>query len=523
MARTSLAGLVQRLFCDARGIDRSGVPASEFVERRTAQQQTRREFLGHSGKAILAATGAAAMGFDALAAGGRSGKVAIIGAGLAGLTCALRLRQAGIDSTVYEANDRLGGRCYTRRGFFADQQLVERGGELIDTDHTAVQELAVELGLKLDDLLLAEPSGTLPFYRFNGRAYTYSQILRRFRTIYPKLQSDLNAVGDIDYTGSTPRGYILDHTSVADYIEELTDDDVLSELLNVAYNIEYGAETGNQTALNLLFLLGYSARNSFDIFGESDERYHIRGGNDQLVSGMASLLSGSIQTGAPLASIRQKTDGRYRLDFAPGSGVKGVVADHVVLALPFSILRSAVDYAQAGFSPLKQTAIETLGMGASTKLHLQFRNRLWNTLGNNGDTFADTGYQNTWESSRAQAGKSGILINFTGGNTALRYGTGTLAQRTAEALQNLEPVLPGLSARFNGLSTLDYWPGNPWSRGSYSYWKVGQYSSIAGSVGLREGNVHFCGEHASFDYQGYLNGAVDTGNAAAAEVIADLA
>jgi len=523
MARTPLAGLVTRLFRDARGADVSRLPAAEFVEQRTATQQTRRQFLGHSGKAVMAAAGAATLGIDALAAGSRSSQVAIIGAGLAGLTCALRLRQAGIDSTVYEANDRLGGRCFTRRGFFADQQLVERGGELIDTDHTLVQELASELGLGLDDLLLAEPAGTSPFYRFNGRAYTYTQILRRFQAVYPKLQADLEAVGDIDYTGATPRGYRLDHTSLADYIEQLTDDDVLAELLNVAYNIEYGAETGNQTALNLLFLLGYSPRNSFDIFGGSDERYHIRGGNDQLVSRMASLLTGSIQTGAPLAAIRQKTDGRYRLDFSSGSGVKSVVADHVILALPFSVLRSAVDYSKAGFSPLKVMAIENLGMGASAKLHLQFRSRFWNTLGNNGDTFADTGYQNTWESSRAQAGKSGILNNFTGGNTALRYGTGTLAQRTAEALRNMEPVLPGLSDRFNGLSTLDYWPGNPWSRGSYAYWKVGQYSSIAGSEGLREGNVHFCGEHTSFDYQGYLNGAVDTGNTAAAEVIADLA
>lgn len=525
MSRSPIARLVTQLYRDSRGAVSAQMPVDEFVDRQALLRRSRREFIGQSGRAILAAAAVGSFNRPLSAAARPVSKIAVIGAGLAGLTCAWRLRQAGFNATVYEANSRLGGRCYTRREFFAQNQIVERGGELIDTDHTAVQNLAAELGLSLDDLQAAEPNGTLPFYHFNGKAYTYTQILKRFQAIYPALQSDLNAVGDVDYTTSTRRGKQLDHTSVAEYIEQLiepNEDDVLEGLLNVAYTEEFGAETSQQTGLNLLYLLGYSAQDTFQIYGNSDERFHIRGGNDQLVSGLGSLLGNSIQTGAPLVAIRRLTDGRYTLTFDSGCSTRPTTVDHVVLALPFAVLSASVDFSKAGFSPLKRTAINTLGMGANAKLHLQFRSRHWNTLGNNGDTYSDNGYQNTWESTRAQVGANGILVNFTGGNTTLEYATESMNQIVRGALNSLEPVLPGLSAKYNGLSTFDYWPGNPWSRGSYAYWKVGQYTTIAGSEGVREGNVHFCGEHTSFNYQGYLNGAVDSGNAAAAEVIADL-
>jgi monoamine oxidase len=89
-------------------------------------------------------------------------------------------------------------------------------------------------------------------------------------------------------------------------------------------------------------------------------------------------------------------------------------------------------------------------------------------------------------------------------------------------LAQIEPVLPGLSAEWNGRATIDYWPSYPWTRGSYSNWKVGQYIAFAGIEGRQEGNAHFCGEHTSIDFQGYLNGAVETGERVADEVVADL-
>ncbi|MDY0855440.1 FAD-dependent oxidoreductase [Bacillus thuringiensis] len=74
-----------------------------------------------------------------------------MGAGSAELTCAYRLKQKGISSTIYEATNRIGGRCWTRRNYFEEGQIVERGGELIDTGHIEIQKLAKELSLVLND------------------------------------------------------------------------------------------------------------------------------------------------------------------------------------------------------------------------------------------------------------------------------------------------------------------------------------------------------------------------------------
>jgi monoamine oxidase len=223
-----------------------------------------------------------------------------------------------------------------------------------------------------------------------------------------------------------------------------------------------------------------------------------------------------------LVALKRTSAGGYLLTLQNGRRTTVVSADIVVLTVPFSILRSSVDFTAAGFSSRKETAIRQQGMGTNTKFHLQFTNRHWQTLGCNGDTVSDRGYQNTWEVTRAQPGSAGLLVNFTGGNVGSSFGSGTAASHAALFLGQVEPVLPGLSTKWNGRATVDYWPGNPYTRGSYSFWKVGQYVAFAGVEGEQEGNCHFAGEHTSIDSQGYLNGAVETGERAANEVLVDL-
>src|SRR5437667_10684839 len=99
------------------------------------------------------------------------------------------------------------------------------------------------------------------------------------------------------------------------------------------------------------------------------------------------------------------------------------------MAIPFSVLRTLLNnshaYRAAGFDSLKQTAIQQLGYGTNSKLHLQFQSRLWNTSGpwgiSTGYTFSDDGYQNCWDVSRGQAGARGILVNYTGGSVGAAF------------------------------------------------------------------------------------------------------
>jgi monoamine oxidase len=528
MARTTLAAWLQEAASIADESSRRDLPVEQVIRERI----TRRELLRRA--AVLGLAGTAAMTVD------RSGgvraatapRIAVIGAGLAGLTCAYRLKQAGYTATIYEASDRIGGRCWTIRDVFDMGQIAEHGGELIDQGHTAIRHLAKQLGFTLDNLLAGELNGTEDFFRFDGAPYSFADATDDLKGIWQRIHNDVSAASyPTLFDNYTPRGFELDHLSITDYINAYVPasakgydvgpgmDSKLGQLLDVAYNIEYGGECSVQSSLNMLYLLAYSGQGQLRIFGPSNEKYHVMGGNDQIPLALADLLDGQIALGMELTAIAQNLDGTYSLSFR-GQG-KATIVDRVVLALPFSLLKS-VDYSRANFGALKDTAIRNLPMGTNSKLHVQFIDRHWNTLGNNGNTYADTGYQNTWEVTRAQPGKLGILVDYTGGTIGASFGSGTPDSRAQQFLAQLEPVLPGISSKYiAGKATIDFWTAYPWTKGSYSFWKVGQYTGFSGVEKLRRGKVHFCGEHTSQDFQGYLNGGVETGERVAREILGD--
>ncbi len=531
MARTPMAARLSDIASVARESWERDLPVQEVLRERI----TRRELLRRAG--VLGVAGAATLSigrFEAVRAASSKGpRIAVIGAGLAGLTCAYQLKQAGYAATVYDASDRVGGRCWTIRGVFDGGQIAEHGGELIDQGHTAIRQLANDLGFTLDNLLAAEVNGTEDFFYFDGAPYTFADATDDLKDIWQQIHSDVSAASyPTLYNNYTKRGWELDHMSITKYIDTYVPASAkgydvgpgmqskLGQLLDVAYNIEYGGECSVQSSLNLLYLLAYSGQGQLRIFGPSNEKYHVKGGNDQIPQALASILRNQIALGRELTSIAQNRDGTYSLSFRDQT--KATVVDRVVLALPFSLLKS-VDYSRANFGTLKDTAIQNLPMGTNSKLHVQFSERYWNSLGNNGNTFADTGYQNTWEVTRAQSGKQGILVDYTGGTIGASFGSGTPDSRAQQFLDQLDPVLPGIKDNkyIPGKATIDFWTAYPWTKGSYSFWKVGQYTGFSGVEKERRGKVHFCGEHTSQDFQGYLNGAVETGERVAGEILAD--
>jgi monoamine oxidase len=340
------------------------------------------------------------------------------------------------------------------------------------------------------------------------------------------LDRDAKALGDElpTFRRSTPAQRALDRMSAAAWIETRVPGGLgsrLGRLLGNAYIEELGGDLYEISAAGVVALLRASPRERFSPYEESDQRYHVRGGNDQIARLLAAALDDRIATSHRLLALARRGDGRYRLTFARDQAVRDEVADRVIAAIPFTLLRQ-VDLGAAAFRPLKLRAIRELGMGRNCKLQLQFTERAWQRQRSTGETRVDGAFQTSWEVTRAQPGAAGILNCFSGGTTATRAGEGELEERAQEALADLERALPGLAATWNGRVIRNAWERNPWSLGSYALFKPGQYTAFNGLVQQPEGSAHFAGEHTSEQWQGYLNGAIESGRRAAREVLAAL-
>jgi monoamine oxidase len=543
MRRNPLLRRFQTLFADFEEAERTGRPVADIREERRRLGVTRRDFLKMGGVAV----GAAALAPSAALAGavGRAatsqGRIAIVGGGIAGLNAALTLQDAGISSTIYEASGRVGGRMHSDTTSWLNGQTSEHCAELIDSGHKTILGLATRFKLATADLLGAEPAHSTDTDYFFGSYYTDAQAQADFNPVWNNVKKDVNAASyPTLYNSFTDAGRDLDRMSIYDWIESRVPgghSSPMGQLLDVAYNIEYGDVSAAQSSLNLIYLLGFNSNpGNFQIFGASDERYHIVGGNEQIPQAIASVLApGTIQLNTALTRIARRADGTFDLTLKTGITSSTRNFDRVILTIPFSVLRT-LDYTAAGFDSLKKTAITQLGYGKNAKLHLQFNSRYWTSSGpwgiGNGATYADTGYQNTWEVTRAQGGSTGILVDYTGGGVPLASFGGdptdpkVVARFAKTFLSQIEPVFPGITQQWNGRATLDVPLTNPFFLGSYSYWKVGQYTLFSGYEKARQpdpltGRCHFAGEHCSQDFQGYMEGGASEGARAAGEILAD--
>jgi monoamine oxidase len=541
MARTPLLFALERLFRDLEIARRRNLPVDVVGEwrarlrSRSAHDPARRRFL--AGAAAAGAT--VSMPALAVARFRRRGpRIAVVGAGLAGLSAALRLQDFGIDATVYEASHRTGGRVLTGpHNYWDEGQISELGGELIDSGHATMLALIDRFRLHKVDVLAAQPEGSQDTYHFLGNYYPQAQAEADFAQVRWALRRDL-AVAPYPTTwdGFTPRAQILDDLNVYEWIATRVPgghNAPLGRLLNAAYTIEFAADTHDQSALNLIYLLGFQpGRDSFAIFGESDERFRIAGGGSGLIRAMTRRLAPRIEPGMVLQRIARTAGGRTLLTFETAGASRTVIADYVILTIPFAVLKD-LDLAEAGFDQRKLLAIQNLGAGRSSKVMLQFGERSWNREGpwpgiSNGSSYADTGYQSGWDTSRGQGGSSGLLTFFNGGSA-----TASLATEHAFAKANhrgverdvytllraSEPVFPGITSQWNGKAALSQWHRHPLYKTSYSYYTPGSYTRFAGYESVRQGGVLFAGEHTSLEWQGWMEGAAHEGKRAADELL----
>jgi len=530
MARSPLFASLSRIRRLVHQSEARGLPVTAGLEQ---EQLSRRQVLGRgaavaTGALMLSSKGAWA------APRGTAPDVGIVGAGLAGLMCGMKLRDAGIVARLYDGNTRTGGRCATYGGQFGGPvdfggQVVERGGELIDNLHKTMIGLSKRYGLTLEDL--EKQPGEIFFY-FNGQRVPEATVVDEYRALVAAIHADLRAISsEPSALSHNAADLALDHMSLADYLDSRGAGANIRAALVEAYEAEYGLAAEEQSALNFLLFIHADKRSRFQPFGVfSDERYHVVGGNEQIPRGMAAELPGQIDLGHRLVAARSLASGSVQLTFDVAGRTVTRTHDLVVMAMPFSTLREVELDANLGLSPQKWDAINLLGYGTNAKTMVRFNGTPWRGQGGNGTAYSDLqNLQTCWETNPTQAtAQQGILTDYASAARGASLTTRDLQRNVGRFLNDLDRVFPGAKAaaskdaRGNVAAYLEPWPLNPLSRGSYTAYTLGQFTTIAGHEGTPSGRLHFAGEHSDsfYSWQGFMEGACLSGIRAASEIVA---
>lgn len=513
MPRTELFASFRRALRAADQFEREGIATSIGMERE-ADAWSRRRFMQTS---AAAAAGAAFL--PVIGNAQEKPRVVILGAGTAGLTCAYRLQQAGIASTILEASPRVGGRMYSLQNFFPDDQVAELGGELIDTDHHAIRNLAKELEVELIDLTYLDGSNGHDYFIDGKVIKADSEWIEAFRPIADLVRRDIGEDGancEVDFQSGTTKGKALDAMSIAEWLDRNQVSGSIRKVIEAAYVGEFGLELDEQSALNLLCVVG-TTPDSFGIFGESNERYRCREGNGIIPIRVAQRLDAPVDLGSAVESIRNR-DGGFEVTVRRGSSSAAIRADILVTTIPLTVMRH-IDLKKLDLTDVQRGAIQHVGYGTNSKMMVGLSARPWVSMNVTAYTFTDLPFQACWETSRGQAGQHAILTNFTGGRQGLRVGEGTLQDRAQEFVAHADKIFPGTAEAYTGKAVRQLWPTYQWSQGSYNCPRPGEYQRYFRALVEPQGRLIFAGEH-TMDESGFMNAAVESGERAATQVLA---
>ncbi|MEA5458193.1 NAD(P)/FAD-dependent oxidoreductase [Arcicella sp. LKC2W] len=438
-------------------------------------------------------------------------KIAIIGGGIAGLNAAHHLKKAGFTPTIYEAAKRTGGRIMSATGLLADGITTELGGEFIDSSHKDMLDLCKEFNLGLLDMQAPEEvkKGLIQHdYYFDNHRINDKSLIEAIKPYVAIIKKDADLVATNNF--KNPALVALDKLSLDEYLQKIGISGWLYNLLRISYTSEMGLESDIQSCLAFLTLLNTNSSTSFDIYGTSDERYKVIGGNQKVVDALAKTLEENIETGYQLEALTEKGM-EYELVFQNG---KQIFADFVIMTIPFSVLREVK--MNVDMSPKKEKCIKELSYGTNSKMFLGMKNRLWREQGFSGYVLSNL-IHNGWDSSQMQnqnTGAGGYSI-FTGGKMGKE-----LNNNSVDGFVNhLNTIYPNFKEQFNGKKGVFNWGNAPLAKGSYACMTVGQQTALGGVEGEPINSILFAGEHCSKTSQGYMNGGAETGRMAAEELI----
>lgn len=463
--------------------------------------------------------------------------VVVVGAGISGLTAAELLAEKGLDIVVLEARDRVGGR--TEGGRFASGTPIELGGQWVGPTQDEVLALAARLGLQTftvhDDgasLLFADgerrEGSDDTFGLGDESAAAFLEVLRLI---------DTTAAGlDLDEPWNSPDAAALDRITAAEWLREHCPDDGARAFTDTMLASIFAAESDEYSALHMLFYLGSGGglhRMMITIGGAQESR--VLGGTHQLSEGLARTLGDRVVlgtevlgvTGWDTASSSAGTDGTEGTDGTAGDGASAhsvrvhtadgdYTASAVVVALP-PVMASRLHYEPA-LPANRDIALSHMTAGNVLKFQVEYEEPFWRAEGLSGTVLSLDHHVSLVYDNCVPDSERGILVAFVEGRHARAFNELGEVERARLVLADLAQFF-GERAGWPTEVLQRNWSEESFTRGCYGgRFATGLWTTVGKDLARRSGAISWAGAETATVWNGYIDGAIRSGQRAAREV-----
>jgi len=440
--------------------------------------------------------------------------VVVVGAGLAGLTCARELTNRDLDVLVLEARDRVGGRNFDQA--LSNGVRVESGGQWIGPTQDAVTSLIDELGLETfptydvgDAIAFYDGSGVRhPSGDFGLPESTSGEVFRVWETI-EALADQVST--QAPWTSSEADRF--DEMTVAAWLGAQIDDELALRFFGLMIPAIFAAEPFEMSMLHFLFYVksGHGLAMLAATEGGAQERRLVEG-TQAISKAIARSLEGSIRLGAPVQAIYQTSTG-VRVVHNDGM----VTANDVVVAVP-PTLAGRIAYEPA-LPPKRDSLTQQVPAGSVIKVNIGYETPFWREEGLSGSVLGyDDEFSVVFDNSPPDA-SCGVLAAFAEGDHARKVRTMTENDRRQLTIDTMTKYFgPEASMPFDILE-LD-WSSEPWTRGCYgAHLGAGVWTRYGSALAESVGHIHWAGAETAQIWNGYMDGAVRSGQRAAKEIL----